>query len=233
MRLHRFYIKEIIGDRKEISVDSPELVHQMRKVFRIMNNETVILFDGSGFDYKGKQVDYVGTATAVFKIISREKSRFNVSRKLYLYSAIVKKDNFEFIVEKATELGVSDIIPVLAERSEKKALNEERLLKIAIEAAEQSGRGDIPRIHGIKDLKEAVESAKNMNSIVFHTDGNSFNRQNVTRDADLAVFIGPEGGWSPAEIETFHANKIAVLCLGPQILRAETAVVAALSQVVF
>ncbi len=156
------------------------------------------------------------------------------TRKIRLFTALVKKDNFETIAEKATELGVTDVIPVLAERSEKKGLNEKRLKKIVIEASEQSGRGDVPAIHAVIDLKMAIESlGEDARAVAFHTEGELFDRKDVPNDEDVSVFIGPEGGWSPDELDMFHKHDVPVRCLGPQVLRAETAVIAALSQVVF
>ena len=161
-------------------------------------------------------------------------------RTIYLCAAVVKKDTFEWIVEKATELGVTDIIPIAAERSEKKSLNEERLVKIAVEASEQSGRGATPMMHRIMGQGEAAaflkSREKDIQMIAFHTEGEQFKREELgSKTAPLGVFIGPEGGWSPAEIEiSFHKKEnIQVRCLGPQVLRAETAVIASLSQVVF
>ena len=161
MRLHRFYIHELIGNRKELTVNSPELVNQLRHVLRLKIGEEAILFDGSGSDHLVAIKRFVGTDQAVFDVSSSSRSRFMPPRKTYLFAAVVKKDNFEFIVEKATELGVTDIIPIIAEYSEKKALNEGRLKLIAIEASEQSGRGDVPKIHPIVSLKEGIEVMKN------------------------------------------------------------------------
>jgi 16S rRNA (uracil1498-N3)-methyltransferase len=147
----------------------------------------------------------------------------------------VKKDTFEWITEKATELGVTDVVPVIAERSEKKNLNEERLKKISVEASEQSGRGDVPIVHPIISLEEAMEKVKQdgMQTVVFHLEGDTFHTAFFDKNNDLAVFIGPEGGWSEREVEMFHTNGFAVRSLGDQVLRSETAVIAALSQVVF
>jgi len=251
MRLHRFYIPELIGNQIEITIHSSELVNQLRHVLRLKACEEAILFDGSGSDYLVAINRFVETDQAVFDVRESMRSRFMPSRKTYLFAAVIKKDNFEFIVEKATELGVTDIIPVIAERSEKKAVNHERLIKISIEASEQSGRGDVPIIHSIVDLKEAVslfnrEEIRNSNieirdksearnskieMIAFHTDGETFNQNDLSKDGPIAIFIGPEGGWSPEEIAMFHKNEISVRCLGPQVLRAETAVIAALSKV--
>ena len=173
-------------------------------------------------------------------------SRFMPEQEVWLYASIVKKDNFEWIAEKATELGVSHIVPVMSERSEKKSLNLERLEKIVIEASEQSGRGDVPMIHPIVSLGEAIDQAKisftsgphevleqPREVIAFHTEGEFFQRSGFGGVKSVAVFIGPEGGWSEREVELFHIENIPVKCLGKQVLRAETAAVAALAQFVF
>jgi 16S rRNA (uracil1498-N3)-methyltransferase len=163
------------------------------------------------------------------------------TKRVVLYQAVVKKDNFEWIVEKATELGVTDIVPVITERSEKKDLNMERLNKIAVEASEQCGRGDVPVVHSARpDLANVFvdsvskDSSKSINGIAFHTEGSA--RSDLAEGLEsqtqsLAVFIGPEGGWSPSELELFHNNKIEICSLGKQVLRAETAAVVALSKV--
>ena len=243
MRLHHFYINEKIGDKKEIVVNSLELIHQISKVFRLKSGNEVVIFDGSGSDYRCS-VSYpseVDQKVVILTTLEKVVSLFMPSREITLCSALVKKDTFEWIVEKATELGVTRIIPVLAYRSEKKALNMERLNKIAIEASEQSGRGNVPMIGDIESLASAIGALKvvianagtSMTSIVFHTEGGAFDKKIIPKNTPLTVFIGPEGGWSPAEIELFHREKIPVICLGLQVLRAETAVVAALSMVVF
>jgi 16S rRNA (uracil1498-N3)-methyltransferase len=235
MRLHRFFSPEPVGSRTELIIRSSELVNQLRRVFRLKIGEEVVIFDGSGSDYEFAIARYDGADRVVLEHRSSSRSRYMPPRKVFLSAALVKKDNFEFIVEKATELGVTDIIPVLAERSEKKAVNESRLKKIAIEASEQSGRGDVPMIHPVSTLAAALEGFKKdeVESIAFHTEGEAFDGSDFSKDSPIAVFIGPEGGWSQDEMDLFHKNEVAVRCLGTQVLRAETAVVATLSQVVF
>ncbi len=257
MRLHRFFIDEQVGDKTKFSVHSAELANQVRRVFRLKAGDSVVVFDGSGFDYECRIGESSAGSSAgkakddknlvAFDVVTSTRSRYMPARDIYLCAAVVKKDTFEWIVEKAAELGVTHIIPIMAERSEKKSLSEKRLIKIAVEASEQSGRGNVPAIHQIMDLKETVESlmggegmsdSKHFSQlkwakIAFHTDAKAFNPQDVPRDIPIAVFIGPEGGWSMDEIDLFHKNGIETVCLGPQILRAETAVIAALSEVIF
>ncbi len=246
-----------IGAQKEFSIDSSELVNQIHRVFRLEDGDSVILFDGSGYDYEckilagdskserakdsKKTIDNKDRIT--FQVISSVRSRFMPMRDIYLCAAITKKDTFEWIVEKATELGVNHIVPVLAERSEKKSLNNKRLYKIAIEASEQSGRGNVPAILPITTLEDVVglvKSLDNTKAIVLHTEGDLLDRGGITLSDGISgeiqpiyVFIGPEGGWSLVEMNLFHDSEIPIKCLGNQVLRAETAVVAALSMVVF
>jgi 16S rRNA (uracil1498-N3)-methyltransferase len=239
MRLHRFYIDETVGSKTELILDDADVVHQIRKVFRLKVGDVLIAFDGSGSDYTCGIEDF-RDGTIVMGVRGAAKSRYMPKREVYLYAAIVKKDTFEWIAEKATELGVSKVIPVIAERTEKKAVNEDRLEKIALEASEQSGRGSVPEIAPVIDLKEAVNQVLDFKSrsrekdakiIVFHTDAELFEVSDIKGEEALACFIGPEGGWSPDEIALFHEHHILVKSIGTQVLRAETAVVAALSLV--
>ena len=250
MRLHRFYISEKIGTKTELTIHSAELAHQLRHVFRLRTGDAVILFDGSGSDFECVITEnaHPDKESISFNVTATEKSHFTPERTVCLCAAIVKKDTFEWIAEKATELGVTHIIPIVAERSEKKSLNMERLNKIVIEASEQSGRGSVPFIAPIMTLEESIAALKNINTetsgiktiskesepfefLSFHTDALAFERSDVEGEYPLAIFIGPEGGWSLNEVDVFNKESIPVKSLGDQVLRAETAVVAGLAVV--
>ncbi len=238
MRLHRFYVPEAIGVQQELVVKSAELANQLHRVLRLKAGDKAVLFDGSGRDFACEIVEFVGKDSVSFKVLSSSPSRYAPARRIVLCAAVVKKDNFELIAEKATELGVTDLIPLLAEHSEKKGLNEKRLAKITVEASEQSGRGAVPSLHAIVSLEEAIEFLKHeagvFRLIAFHTNGEKFAAEkDIPENEPIAAFIGPEGGWSDTEIALFHKHSANIRCLGPQVLRAETAAVAALSQVVF
>lgn len=240
MRLHRFYTTEKIADRKEVTINSPKLVNQLRNVFRLKIGNEVILFDGSGKDYTCRVMILRESdgKSVTLEVVESKESRWVPQRKIFLCVAITKKDTFEWIVEKATELGVTDIVPILAERSEKKSLNEERLRKISIEASEQSGRGDVPMVHSIVKLENVIDqqgaTLLPIQRIAFHTkESEVLARFDLATSSSIAIFIGPEGGWSPKEVEMFHAQNIPIKSLGPQVLRAETAVIVALSRVVY
>ncbi|MDR3558110.1 MAG: RsmE family RNA methyltransferase [Candidatus Pacebacteria bacterium] len=219
-------------------MEEKDLVDQLKKVFRLKTGDKIVVFHGDGQDYECLIKELIKD-NVVLEIQKTYPSRFMPSREIWLCAAIIKKDNFEWIAEKATELGVSHIVPILSERSEKKSLNPERLQKIVIEASEQSGRGNVPIIQPIIGLEESFAylksqaSGKTFQMVAFHTEGEPLGSSALLESGHLAVFIGPEGGWSESEVELFHKENVPVKCLGRQVLRAETAAIAVLSKVVF
>ncbi len=233
MRLHRFYHSEKIGDKKELTISSADFANQISRVFRLSVGDKVVVFDGSGNDYVCELLEVKPRRPIVLRICEVGPSRFMPTRKIYLFQSMIKKDKFEWVVEKATELGVTDIVPVLAERSEKKDLNIERLRKIAIEASEQCGRGDVPTIATARlNLEELF--TLDCRKVALHLEGENFHTSRLNlAEGPVGIFIGPEGGWSLSELEMFHKNGVTVCSLGKQVLRAETAAIATLSLVVF
>lgn len=226
MRLHRFYIETpISGNTFDIS--DRELVHQWKKVFRYNVGSQVILFDGTGTDYLC-MISSLRSLGATLSIIKKTESV--IPRKnVWLCMAMVKKDNFELIAQKVTELGVTHIVPILCEHSEKRKINMVRIKKIITEASEQSGRGDIPVVEPVTTITELFQKGiLPQEKIVLHTEGGmTFDKYKTTTDQlSIAVFVGPEGGFSPKEIALFKSYNMSVVSLGPQVLRAETAAIA-------
>ena len=252
MRLHRFYVEQKIGEAGEITLADSELIHQMVSVFRFHIGNKVSLFDGTGFEYE-VEIILINKKEVKLNILKalKKNSENNMkqNKNVSLYLALIKKGNFELAAEKCTEVGVSEIHPIISERSEKKDLNIERLNKIVKEASEQSGRVTLPEVFNITDLEKAVTQAvaEGRVCVTFHTDADAstapspFNRPlashhipSQTQDSSLekeeidgrhqvATFIGPEGGWTEAEMELFRKNNFKILSLGSNILRAETA----------
>ncbi len=229
MRLHRFYVTNPINTGT-FDITDKELVHQWKSVFRYNVASQVILFDGSGPDYLCMitSLRNLGATVSVVEAIEEmEKPKVD----LWLCLGLIKKDNFELVVQKATELGVTHIVPVLCERSEKKNLNMERIHKIVVEASEQSGRGTIPNIHDIRELPDLLkEGILPKDKLALNLEGDYI--QDVVTEKnykELAIFIGPEGGWGDRELKEFEKNAISSVSLGAQVLRAETAAIAASS----
>ena len=159
--------------------------------------------------------------------------------------SVYKFDRMEWAIEKATELGVAAIAPVIARRSEKHLAQAaekrvERWRRIAHEAAQQSRRSDVPLIHDPISLAERVRSASSATRIVLAEQERSTTLRTALEEAirqreaempALEIAIGPEGGWAPEEEALFDANGWRAVSLGPRILRAETAAIAALAVV--
>ncbi len=230
MRLHRFYVSQPLGE--EIVIESVSTIKQMYNVFRYKEGDLVTVFNGEGLDITYKIKSISSSVCELSKIESR--SSILVDKKLTLYISVIKKDNVELVAQKATELGVSKIVPIISERSEKKGLNKERLEKIAIEASEQCGRGDIPVIDDIKSFDEALSSRNTGALSIFAQMGGlnisekSFQgKLNLAKEknSEINIWIGPEGGWSEKEIERFEKENMIGVSLGKTVLRAETAAI--------
>lgn len=223
MRLHRFFIKQKIPESGEVMVADKDLIHQWGKVFRLKTGDRVIIFDGTGLDYVSEIVS-LNKNEAVLKVVEKIKNENVPKKEIHLFQSIIKKDNFEWVIEKGTELGVSYFHPIISERSEKKNINFERVRKIIKEASEQSGRGSLSNVSELVNLENSLNN--DFTAIAFHPTGDKFDKNNFEKEKVVGIFIGPEGGWSDRELEIFKENKVKILSLGQQILRAETAAIA-------
>ena len=225
MRLHRFYVLQPLGE--EVVIDYAPIVSQWMKVFRYQIGDFVILFNGNGNDYSYSIHEV--SKKSVTLIRTKSTLSYIPKRKITLYLSVIKKDNFELVVQKATELGITSIVPILSLRSEKKNLSLERLEKIAIEASEQCGRGDIPTISPVITLEAALSSLSSSTySIMFNMNEKPLrDLPKRSDDAELALFIGPEGGWGGADIILIEKAGLHKYSLGQTILRAETAAMSA------
>lgn len=176
-----------------------------------------------------------------FKLLSEIEAE--PSLPVTLVMAVYKFDRMEWAIEKATELGVAAIIPVVARRSEKHlaqaaAKRVERWRRIAHEAAQQSRRSDVPAIHDPAPLAEHIKSASSAARFVLAEQEREITLRAALDEMQssedgaeqaLELAIGPEGGWAPEEAALFDANGWRAVSLGPRILRAETAAIAALA----
>ena len=234
MRLHRFYVKQPLGEELVVgsAIEDKELLHQWTSVFRYSRGNEVILFP------KHDQYDYtyfiedISKKEATFCFLSKTKN-IQPHTNCTLYMALVKKDTFETIVRQATELGVSTIVPILADKSEKKNLNFERLQAIATEASEQSGRGTVPFIREIVTFKEAVTTVPKNLAVFGSLTGSSFEtlKKKIRDESSTSVWIGPEGGWSQQEEELARSHSFFDVKLTETTLKADTAATSLLSLV--
>ncbi len=222
MRLHRFYINQQIG--KEVRIEDKELLHQWQKVFRLKASDRVILINGGNFEYEGF-FKILARSEAVIAIDKEREVKNPVNVDLHLFQSIIKKDNFELIVEKCTEIGVFAFHPIISERSEKKSLNIERLNKIAKESAEQSGKTKLPQIFTPESLGKAIKEFDGELFVLDFDGETSLRAERSKPGAKIGILIGPEGGWSENERIVFEEMGIKIFSLGEQVLRAETAAI--------
>lgn len=222
MRLHRFYVKHPLGE--EVLIEQRDLVHQWSSVFRYTKGDRVLLFSlaSPSYDYL-YQIDEISKSSARLTFIETSQNILP-GRTARLYMALVKKDTFETIARQATEMMITDIIPVVATRSEKKNLNFERLLAIITEAAEQCGRGDIPVLHNVAVFTDAASNADETH-VIFDKSGTE-QKTNSTS----SVWIGPEGGWTTEELTVLQERGVKTLSLGGSTLKADTAAIVGMTQ---
>lgn len=230
MRLHRFYLAPDQAELKEsIWLQSPSLRNQWLKVFRYRVGDEVVLFDGIATDRLYKIAEIADDAIHVQMVTEFERKL--PKRHIYLFWSLLKKDKNEWVVQKCTELGVTNFVPLVAERSEKTGFNLERAEKIAIEAAEQCGRSDIPHIREPLRLEQALNEYGEKLKIIYAEETAVANGLPAYSDEPVGVFIGPEGGWTQEEIAQFTGRGSIGMKMGDLTLRAETAAVASITKV--
>jgi 16S rRNA (uracil1498-N3)-methyltransferase len=236
----RFFIApgQVIGPSITIMGDD---VRHIATVLRMKPGEMLILCDGKGAEYTAK-IEQVGRAEIAAEIV-HEKKREIPSPQVTLVQGLPKFDKMDWIVQKATELGVSSIVPLITERTIVKIKDKEKRVqrwqKICREAAMQSSRVDIPRVETIQSIRDYFHT------VVFDPDTllllpweegtqpiKEILRSRVGAK-HIIVLIGPEGGFSAAEAEMIKGKGFHAVNLGPNILRTETAAVAALSMILF
>ena len=209
-------------------------VHYLINVMRKKIDDSILVFNSVNGEFLAK-ISEIYKNTIIIDIIKKTRD-VKVENDIWLLFAPVKKSPTEYIVQKATELGVSKIIPVITERSITKNLNLKRMQDIAIESSEQCERITIPEVCAIKKLKDLIPNWDN-DRIIFFCDETIRNNdvvkidfQNLSTTSFGAILVGPEGGFSTNETNYLREKKfIRPIDLGPRILRSDTAVIAALS----
>jgi len=226
MKIHRF-----IGDfdisNERIRIVDADFVNQVRNVLKLKPGETVLLCDGIMNEVEA-EITACGRDSVELIVLKRLKNEAESERRITLYMAMLKKDNFEVAIQKAVECGVSEIIPFISGRTVKTGINIGRMEKIIREAAEQSGRGILPELLGEMSFKEAADQvgSRKGENIIFDPMGEDIRdiiKNGEMKGRDINVFIGPEGGFTDEELQIAKAAGFRVVSIGKTILRAETA----------
>lgn len=229
----RFFLDEAIGDT--VTITGGDARH-IALSLRMQVEDALTLCNGRGTDYACR-ITALSPDSVTLSVMETTASRSEPSVAVTLYQGLPKGDKLELIVQKAVELGVTRIVPVVTARSiaresardQKKTA---RLQKIANEAAGQSGRGILPTVEPPVSFAAAAARMAGEHTVVLYECGGAPLRETV-KDAPrtLSLFVGPEGGIAPDEVETLVKNGAKTATLGPRILRCETAPIAALAAV--
>lgn len=235
----RFFISSApLSSGETVLVSGQDAVH-IRRALRMKPGENLTLCDGRGTDYFCEIDGFEGEDVRL-KALYHTPTACEPDTEVVLYQGLPKGDKLELIIQKAVELGVAAIVPFAAARSVvrldgKEEKKRARWQKIADEAAGQCGRGILPPVESPLTWKQAVErlragSGDGMPVVVFYEGGGRPLAELAGRETrKLAIVVGPEGGFEPAEIEELRALGAETATLGPRILRCETAPLAALS----
>jgi 16S rRNA (uracil1498-N3)-methyltransferase len=217
-----FYVPNISG--AEVVLDETESKHAVR-VLRLQNGNQVQIIDGQGGFYEAEITD----ANQKKCRLSILKSTHEFGKKdFYLHIAIAptkNNDRFEWFLEKATEIGIDEITPLLTSHSERKTINIERLGKILVSAMKQSLKAYLPKLNDLTSIKELITNTKTKNRYIAYCDDiqKTHLKDLVEKGKDSLILIGPEGDFSQEEVNLAIENGFKVVSLGEARLRTETA----------
>lgn len=226
---------ENISDEK-IILDGESARH-IAKSLRMRVGDVICVTDGGGEDY-GCQIEEITKDEVVLKVCYKQACESEPTCKVTIYQGVPKSTKLEDIIQKCVELGVTEIVPTLTKRcvsrpDDKSAGKKNvRYQKIALEAAQQSGRGIVPKIENMKTLKQALAEDESEVKIVFFEGGGKKLADIIDKNIkSVSIFIGPEGGFEEAEVEQIEASGGVRATLGKRILRTQTAPVAGLTAI--
>ncbi len=231
--MHRFFISpEQIGGPHVLFRDNQ--ARQMRDVLRLRPGDAVIALDNTGQAYRVR-LEHLSRERTDGVIEAQAPAGGEPATRLTLYQTLLKREKFEWVLQKGTEIGVVCFAPVISRRAlvrEAPADKLDRWRRIIVEAAEQSGRGRLPELRPPAALEDALQDSPNYAKAMIPWE--AAERGDIRAvlaglppAPAVALFIGPEGGFDPAEIELAQVAGVAPVTLGPRILRTETAALVA------
>jgi len=222
----RLFFSETLSTNMSGKLDKSQS-HYVNKVMRVKENEVFSLFNSSG-EWEAKILS-ISKNIVEFNITKQLRQK-ETTKELWLAFSPIKSNYFNFMIQKATELGVTKFLPIVFDRTIVRKINKERLEKVIIEAAEQSNRINVPSIEEPQSLNSFLKNSKM--DLIF-TDLNTSNTKidlNQLTSNPTCVIIGPEGDFSEAERqEILKFNGVQAIKINENILRSETAVISAIS----
>lgn len=224
--LPRLYVRQPLGEGASVELNLGQ-ANYLGNVLRLGVGAELLLFDGFSGEWLAGIVE---AAKKRMTLSIQRKTRDTESiPDVWLAFAPVKRAQTDWLVEKSTELGVAKLVPVMTQRTVAERVRLDRLESIAIEAAEQCGRTRVPEIVESMPLRRFIEERDPARHLYFADEGGGEAVANSFREGPAAILIGPEGGFTEEERAFVRGAGASPISLGPRILRAETAALAALS----
>lgn len=229
-----FYSPEISVTTTYFTFDKTESRHIVR-VLRKNEGDILYITNGNGFLFTA-EISVASDKKCKVKIISNKKKKKSWNYYLHIAVAPTKlNDRMEWFLEKATEIGIDEITPIICQHSERKIIKKERFEKIALSGMKQSLKFHLPKINDAISFKEFTKSNPSGELFIAHCeeqDKKSF-KQEIKPQTDITILIGPEGDFSPTEIDIALQNNYTPVTLGESRLRTETAALVACHSVAF
>ena len=224
-KLPRLFCTQPLQDNDSVILGT-EQTHYLKNVLRLKPDSQIRLFDGQSGEWLGqiKHISKKDTAVTLEKKIADQPITENFSGLIF---TPIKKQRLDMMIEKAVELGITDFYPVLTQNTEIRKINQERLKKQILEAAEQCERFTIPTLHRLQNYQRTLTDLKNHR---IHACLERYERTENIKDhgdKNFAVMIGPEGGFTDDE-KSIIAKKTKPISLGDTVLRCETAAIKAI-----
>ena len=227
----RLYCNQKLSLNNIIVLDNTD-THYLKNVMRCKKNDQINLFNENDKEFYSKilEIKKYETILEIFELSTNTE----IINDIFLIFSLVKKNKMDLIIQKATELGVRKIFPILTERSSIRGINPSRMVAIAKEASEQSNRISIPEISNLMTMQELLEQWDKKRSILYadeilkiNKDLTILNRKNFVKSS---LLVGPEGGFSPEENDMLKTyNYVFPISFGETILRSDTAAIVGLS----
>lgn len=236
--MSRFFVGKDAISGNTITITGDDVNH-IRKVLRLRTGDSITVCDGDGKEYTAE----IGQMEAQYvkaEVVETQENHTEPPVEIVLFQGVPKSDKMDFIIQKTIELGISRIVPVLTERTvvkfdgRKDAENKRvRWQRISLEAAKQCNRGVVPTVDAPVRFEEALELSKSYDIGLIPYEKERTNKLKgllkANSDRRIAIFIGPEGGFTEHEIQKAQEYNVKPVTLGPRILRTETAGIAVLS----
>lgn len=242
MNTNRFFVPNS-GFEGELVRLSPEQARQICHVLRLKPGDPIVVLDGNGTEYD-VTLTAVRPPETIGQMTGRRPARGEPQAKITLFQSLLAREKFEWVLQKATEVGVARFVPVLTERSilRGKLIEEKKLdrwRRIVTEAAEQSHRGRIPTLDRAITFGQAVSGLSDFDrALIAAPSPKAVSLRDALRDLDrgavsVGLMVGPEGGFSGTEVDLACETGAIPIHLGPRILRTETAAVVASALILY